>query len=340
MSEYSAAHIEVLEGSAAVRKRPGMYIGSTGERGLHTLVYEVLEPAADALLLGRASRIEIALTADGGARITHDGHLDDLPERLAGFWTPQRPGVRRLCLSLFALGPFVVNALSIRLVAEEHHDGAVIRQEYARGERVTPPTETGPSDRTATTITFHPDPEVFETVAFHYDTVAAHLDELALLNRELDFTLADERTTPPRVGRFHHPAGPADFTTRLGGDPSATLTAAAEDEPMGGTVDLALSWTGRGGIRCYANSRRTGSGTHLTGFHDGLRAALLPHMGEHALRAVLAELTAVVSVKLDDPHYEGSTREVLGNHPVRARVAETVRRAVEAWLVEHPRTFG
>ncbi|MFK0195815.1 hypothetical protein [Kitasatospora sp. NPDC090308] len=106
------------------------------------------------------------------------------------------------------------------------------------------------------------------------------------------------------------------------------------------TVDLALSWTGRGGIRCYANSRRTGSGTHLTGFHDGLRAALLPHMGEHALRAVLAELTAVVSVKLDDPHYEGSTREVLGNHPVRARVAETVRRAVEAWLVEHPRTFG
>ncbi|WP_282205161.1 DNA topoisomerase subunit B [Kitasatospora fiedleri] len=340
MSEYSAAHIQVLEWPEVVRKRPGMYTGSTGVRGLHQLLYEALDPAADALLLGRASRIEIALTADGGVRITHDGHLDDLPERLTRFWTPQRPAVRRLHLSLFALGPSVVNALSVRLVAEEHRDGAVLRQEYARGERVTPPTETGPTDRNGTDLTFHPDPEVFETVVFHYDTVAAHLDELALLNRELDFTLTDERTTPPRVGCFHHPGGPADFTTRLGGDPAATLTAAAEDERMGGTVDLALSWTGRGGIRCYANSRRTSGGTHLEGFHDGLRAALLPYPGEHALRAALAELTAVVSVKLDDPHYEGSTHETLGNHPVRARVAETVRRAVEAWLVEHPRTFG
>ncbi|MFC8716831.1 DNA gyrase subunit B [Kitasatospora sp. NPDC057198] len=337
MTEYNAAHIQVLEGAAAVRRRPGMYIGSTGARGLHHLLYEALDPAADAVLQGRASRIEVTLTADGGARISHDGRPDDnLPEQLTRFWTPPRQTGLRVHLTRFGTGLFVVSALSVRLEAVEHRDGLAVHHTYARGELLTPPTETGATDRTGTTITFHPDPEIFETVAFDYSTLADQLRELALLNRELDFTLVDERAAPPRTERFHHLAGLVDFTTRLGGDPADTLTVEAEDDRMGGTLDIALSWTGRGGVHCYANSLRTSDGTHLTGFRAGLRAALLPRLGRHALRTLFGELTAVVSVKLDDPDYRGCIRETLGNHPVHACTAEAVQHAVEAWLAEHP----
>ncbi|MFB7948075.1 DNA gyrase subunit B [Kitasatospora phosalacinea] len=330
MTEYSAVHIQVLEGLEAVRKRPGMYVGSTGERGLHDLLYEALAPAAEAVLLGRASRIDVALTADGGARVAHDGRPEDeLPRRLTTCWTPPPPTGSRVSVSFFAVDLFVVNALSTRLTVVEHRDGVAVHHAYARGELADGPTETGPTDRTGTAITFHPDPEIFETTSFDHDTVAERLHELAFLNRELDITLTDERTTPPRTERFHHPAGLADFTTHLGGDPTATLTVETTDEHMGGTLDVALSWTGHGGVRCYANSRRTGGGTHLEGFRDGLTAALnrpdLP-----------AGLTAVVSVKLDDPNYLGCTRDMLANHPVRARTAAAVHRAVEAWLAEHP----
>ncbi|GLW55778.1 hypothetical protein [Kitasatospora phosalacinea] len=330
MTEYSAAHIQVLEGLEAVRKRPGMYIGSTGERGLHHLLYEALDPAADAVLLGLASRLDVTLTADGGARIAHDGRPEDeLPQRLTTCWTPPRPHGSRISVSFFAVGLFVVNALSVRLTAVEHRDGVTVHHAYARGELLTGPTETGPTDRTGTVITFHPDPEVFETLSFDHDTVAGRLHELAFLNRELDITLTDERTTPPRTERFHHPAGLRDFTTHLGGDPADTLGLTTTDEEMGGTLDVALSWTGHGGVRGYANSRRTGEGTHLQGFRDGLAAAL--HRPD-----LPPELTAVVSVKLDDPHYEGCIRDVLANHPVHARTATAVQRAVETWMTQHP----
>ncbi|MFD7731384.1 DNA gyrase subunit B [Kitasatospora phosalacinea] len=330
MTGYNAAHIQVLEGPEAVRKRPGMYIGSTGERGLHQLLYEVLAPAADAVLLGLASRIDVTLTADGGARVAHDGRCDgDLPEQLTRLWTPPHQAGPRVSVSFFSVGLFVVNALSTRLTALEHRDGVTVHHAYASGELTDGPTETGPTDRTGTTITFRPDPEIFETTSFDYDTVAERLRELAFLNRELDITLTDERTAPPRAERFHHPAGLADFTTHLGGNPAEILSLTTTDEEMGGTLDVTLSWSGHGGVRGYANSRRTGGGTHLEGFRDGLTAALnrpdLP-----------AGLTAVVSVKLDDPNYQGCIRDVLGNHPVHACTAEAVQRAVETWLAEHP----
>ncbi|MGW4697454.1 DNA gyrase subunit B [Kitasatospora cineracea] len=327
MSEYDAAHIQVLEWPEAVRKRPGMYIGSTGERGLHHMAQEVLEGAANEVLSGRASRVEVVLTADGGVRVSHDGvQQADLARALTVLPTCWDGPSGRKLLAWAASCPAVVNALSVRLVAEEHRDGVTRRQEYARGRLLTPPTVTGPSDRTGTTVVFHPDPEVFGTTALDAGALVDHLRELALLNRALDFTLTDERTTPHRTERLHHPAGLVDFSTRLGGDPAATLTVEATDERMGGTLDLALSWTGGGGLHGYANSRRTDEqhSTHLLGFRDGLAAAL----GRSELPA---GLTAVVSVKLDAPEFNGATRRRLDNGAVRPCVAAAVRHAVEAW---------
>ncbi|MFC8716832.1 DNA gyrase subunit B [Kitasatospora sp. NPDC057198] len=330
MSAYDAGAIVVLEWPESVRKRPGMYIGSVDERGLHHMVCETVESAANEVLSGRATRVEVALTADGGVRVAHDGvHPYDLAQVLTTLpagWPAGHEDRRRIAWG--GTLPAVVNALSARLVAEERRDGVPARQEYARGERIVPSAGEDLADGTA--ITFHPDPEIFETVAFDYPTLVEHLRELALLNRELDITLTDERTTPPRTERLHHPAGPVDFTTRLGGDPADTLTLRTTDERMHGTLELALSWTGGGGVHCYANSRPTDGGAHLAGFHDGLAAAL-------GRPDPPAGLTAVVSVKLDRLDLEGATRRTLGNAPVRACVAEAVRRAVTDRLVARPR---
>ncbi|MFJ5886371.1 DNA gyrase subunit B [Kitasatospora cineracea] len=325
MSEYNAVHIQVLEWPEAVRKRPGMYIGSTGERGLHHMAQEVLQAAANEVLSGRASRVEAVLTADSGLRVSHDGARQaDLTRALTVLPTCWDGPRGRELIAWGASCLAVVNALSVRLVAEEHRDGTTVRQEYVRGGLLVPPTVTGPTDRTGTTVTFHPDPEVFGTAAFDADALVGHLRELALLNRALDIVLTDERSTPPRTERLHHPAGLVDFTTRLGGDPAATLTVEAADERMGGTLDLALCWTGGGGLHGFANSRRTDEqhSTHLLGFRDGLAAAL----GRSGLPA---GLTAVVSVKLDAPEFGGATRRRLDNGPVRAGVAAAVRQAVE-----------
>lgn len=338
MSDYSAVHIQVLEGLEAVRKRPGMYVGSTDERGLHVLLHEVLEPAADAVLHGRASTVEVTLLADGGVRIAHDGsHGGDLAERLTRPWVAAGPVGSRISLSWFSVGLGVVNALTERLLVEERRAGATIRHEYARGRQLTPPTEVGPAGETATVITFRPDPEVFSTTRFSYSALADRFRELAFLNRDLDLVLIDERRSAPRTERFRSPGGTADFTAFLGGDPSDTVLVERTDERMGGALEVAVSWSGGGGLHCFANSRRSSDGSHLSGLRDGLRAALLPLTGRRALRTVLAGLTAVVSVKLDAPDYEGCTRERLGNLPVRACVAEAVQQAVAAWLAEHPR---
>ncbi|GLW73335.1 hypothetical protein Kpho02_56340 [Kitasatospora phosalacinea] len=332
MSEYDASAIVVLEWPESVRKRPGMYIGSIGERGLHTIVHDTVEAAANEVLSGRATRVDVALTADGGVRVGHDGtHPLDLTRVLTVIAAGYGCGLDRRQIAWGGTCLAVTNALSTRLEVREQRDGTTVHHAYARGERITPPVDSGPVD--GTVITFHPDPEIFETVALRYHLLADHLRELALLNRELDFTLTDERSTPPRTERFHHPAGLVDFTTRLGGDPAETLTVETEDDRMGGTLDLALSWTGGGGVHCYANSRPLDGGTQLVGFREGLAAAL----GRADLPDGLIEgLTAVLSVKLDELELEGATLRTLGNTPARACTAEAVQRAVEAWLAEHP----
>lgn len=217
---YDATVIVVLTGPEAVRKRPGMYIGSVGERGLHHLVFEAAEWALEEVIGGAGGRVVVTLTADGGVRIDHDGEAlpvdhdgggDSLRTRLTVIGGRARPAGRRSLDGGFAthgLGLSVVNALSSRLTAEVRRDGARWVLEYERGEEVAPPTRSGPAGDTGTVITFRPDAEVFEALEFSFDTLVGHFREVASLNRELDITLADDRDPgEPRADRLHFPGG-------------------------------------------------------------------------------------------------------------------------------------
>ncbi|MFD5326871.1 ATP-binding protein [Streptomyces sp. NPDC127092] len=360
---YDASMIVVFEGLEAVRKRPGMYIGSVGERGLHHLVLEAAERALNEILGGTASRVEITLTADGGVRVADDGtglavgyagHDDGPPleTRLTELWGGTPPADRRLLSGgIFGMGLAVVNALSSRLTAEVRRDGACWVMEYEQGVPVGRPAHTGPADAGGTVITFRPDPEIFETLEFSFDTLAARFRELSFLNRTLDITLTDDRDPEaPRAVRFRFPGGPRDYIA----EQSAPLHPDVigferEYAEMEGTVEVAFRWCDSRDerIASYANSLpTTGGGTHELGFRHGLAAALTAYAREQQMLGpsdpdftpsrLGAGLTAVVSVKLDRPEFEGATRDRLGNGPVRACVTEAVREHLTAWLRANP----
>ncbi|MFJ1709937.1 ATP-binding protein [Kitasatospora sp. NPDC088346] len=360
---YDASAIVVLEGLEAVRKRPGMYIGSVGERGLRHLVFEVAERALDEVLGGTASRVEIILTADGGVRVAddgtglpveHAGHSDGpaLETRLTVLCCGAQPADRRfLYAGYFGVGLAVVNALSGRLTAEVRRDGARWVLEYERGVAVAAPTRTGPADGSGTAITFRPDAEIFETLEFSFHALAERFRELAFLNRELDITLTDDRDpAAPQAVRFRFPGGPSDHSAEQSSSLHPDVIAfEREYAEMEGTVEVALRWcaSGEERVASYANSRpTTGGGTHELGFRDGLAAAVNAYAREQQLLTpsdldfiptqLGAGLTAVVSVKLDYPEFEGATRDRLGNGPVRACVAEAVREHLTAWLHANP----
>ncbi|MFF7993304.1 ATP-binding protein [Kitasatospora xanthocidica] len=363
---YDASRIVVLEGLEAVRKRPGMYIGSVGQRGLHHLVFEAAERALEEVLDGTAGRVEITLTADGGVRVAddgaglsvehagHTGHGDgpSLENQLTVLGCGVRPVNRRSLSGGFSsLGLAVVNALSGRLTAEVRRDGARWVLEYERGVAVAAPTRTGAADGSGTTITLRPDPEIFDTLEFSFDALAERFRELAFLNRDLDTTLTDDRgPAAPRAVRFRFPGGLKDHIAEQGDPLHPDVIAFEREYPdMGGTVEVALRWcdSPEERVTSYANSRPTaGGGTHELGFRDGLAAALTAHAREHRLLApsdpdftpaqLGAGLAAIVSVKLDRPEFEGATRDRLGNRPVRARVAEAVREHLTAWLHANP----
>ncbi|MEU0403766.1 ATP-binding protein [Streptomyces sp. NPDC006197] len=360
---YDASTIVVLQGLEAVRKRPGMYIGSVGERGLHHLVLEATERALNEILGGTASSVEIALTADGGVRVTddgtglavgHAGHTDDPPleTRLTELWWGAPPADRHsLFGGYFGVGLAVVNALSSRLTAEVRRDGAHWVLEYEQGVPVGVPARTGPADGSGTVITFRPDAEIFETLKFSFDTLTERFRELAFLNRELDITLIDDRDPEaPRAVRFRFPGGPRDYIAEQGAPLHPDVIGfEREYSEMEGTVEVALRWcdSREERIASYANSLpTTGGGTHELGFRDGLAAALTGYAREQQLLSpsdpdftptqLGAGLTAVVSVKLDRSEFEGATRDRLGNGPVRAFVAEAVQEHLTAWLRANP----
>jgi len=371
---YDASAITVLEGLEAVRKRPGMYIGSTGERGLHHLVYEVVDNSVDEALAGVCSAIEVTLLADGGVRVVDDGR--GIPVDLHP--AENRPAVEVVLTVLHAGGKFggsgyavsgglhgvglsVVNALSSRLQVEVRRQGSVWRQEYGDGVPQGPLERGEDASSTGTIVTFWPNPGIFESVSFDFETLRTRFQQVAFLNRGLRITLMDERPshvdedgTAP-VSDFRFDGGLVDYVRHLNASRRSevvhndVITFESEDLPRRLSVEIAMQWTAgfAESVHTYANTINT----HEGGTHEeGFRAALTTLMNEYARdKAILKEkdenltgediregLTAVVSIKLGEPQFEGQTKTKLGNTEAKAFVQRVVRQHLADWLDSHP----
>ena len=363
MAEYSARSISVLKGLDGVRKRPAMYIGSTDVRGLHHLVWEVVDNAVDEHLAGHAKRITVRLLADGGVEVTDDGRgipVDRHP-------TEKRPAVEVALTTLHAGGKFdqqayavsgglhgvgvsVVNALSTRTEVEVVRDGARHTAAFERGRTVEPlAKQRGKRTGTGTTVRFWADPDIFETTTVAYDTVAQRLHETALLNPGLALTIADDRDG--RSETFRSKRGLADLVDELlGGAPALVPTITLSDtreidgRPM--AIDVALTWSEGfhdDRVRSYVNVVRTADGgTHEEGLRRALTATLNRFGREsRALNAkdpnltgddVREGLVAVVSIKLPDPQFEGQTKGRLGSTVARSYAEQVVGEGLARWL--------
>ncbi len=363
MAEYSARSISVLKGLDGVRKRPAMYIGSTDVRGLHHLVWEVVDNAVDEHLAGHARRIAVRLLADGGVEVTDDGRgipVDRHP-------TEKRSAVEVALTTLHAGGKFdqqayavsgglhgvgvsVVNALSTRTEVEVVRDGARHTAAFERGRTVEPLVkQRGRRTGTGTTVRFWADPGIFETVTVSYDTVATRLRETALLNPGLVLTISDDRDG--RSETFRSKRGLADLVDELLGGaeaivPTITLADTREVDGRPMALDVALTWTERfhdDRVRSYVNVVRTADGgTHEEGLRRALTATLNRFGREsRALSAKDANLTgddvreglvAVVSIKLPDPQFEGQTKGRLGSTAARSYTEQVVGEGLARWL--------
>jgi DNA gyrase subunit B len=364
-SSYSAKDITVLEGLEAVRKRPGMYIGSTGPRGLHHLVYEVVDNSVDEAIAGHAKRVTVTLHPDNSCTVVDDGR---------GIPVERHPKIRKpaaevVLTTLHAGGKFgdgggykvsgglhgvgvsVVNALSERLDLEIWRDGAVWTQSYERGKPLAKFKKGRGVKTTGTTITFLPDMEIFgDEIEFDFETLAERLRETAFLTRGLKVELIDERGAGERV-EFQYKGGIADFVRHLNEskDPLHRKIAFFEGETKEGQVEVAMQWNAsyQESIFSFANNINTHEGgTHLSGFRSALtrtlnavarNRGLLKDNDENLSGEDVREgLTAVVSVKLADPQFEGQTKTKLGNPPIEGLVKEVVNRSLGEFLEENP----
>ncbi len=372
---YDARSITVLEGLEAVRKRPGMYIGSTGERGLHHLVYEVVDNAVDEALAGYCDRIDVTLLPDGGVRVIDNGRgipVDEHP-------VEKRPAVEVVLTMLHAGGKFdgqsyavsgglhgvgvsVVNALSTRLEVEIRLDGHVWRQRYERSHPVTPLSRDEPTDETGTTITFWPDPTIFETTVWDWETLSRRLQEMAFLNRDLEINLTDERpdhaTTAedgdpaePRTVRYRYAGGIADFVRHLNAskEPVHATVIDFGEEGAGISAEIAMQWNGSysESVHTFANTINTAEGgTHEEGFRAALTTIVNRYAREQKLlrdkddnltgEDVREGLAAIVHVKLADPQFEGQTKTKLGNTEAKSFVQKAVNDHLRDWFERNP----
>ena len=363
---YDAAAITVLEGLEAVRKRPGMYIGSTALRGLHHLVHEVVDNSVDEAMAGHCTLVDVVLRPDGSCTVTDDGRgipvsaMEDQEGRsaLEVVLTVLHAGGKfggdgyKVSGGLHGVGISVVNALSERLTAEVRRDGRLWAQHYARGVPDGPIEDVGSADDTGTCIRFKPDPEIFEETDFDYDTLATRFRETAFLTPGLRITLTDERGER-REDSFHFEGGLTDFVRHLNStkDPLHGDIIAIASEGAEGQVDIAMQWTSgfTEAVFTFANNINTHEGgTHLTGF----RTALTRCINDYArAKGLLKEkddnlegndaregLTAIVSVKLRDPQFEGQTKTKLGNSEFAGFVATAVHQRLAEFLEENPQT--
>jgi DNA gyrase subunit B len=361
-SDYNAESIQVLEGLDPVRRRPGMFIGSTDGRGLHHLVWEVVDNSIDEAMAGHATHVEVRVLEDGSVRVTDDGRGVPVGRHPSGkdaleiVHTVLHAGSKfggggyKVSGGLHGVGVSVVNALSESLRVESARDGSVWSQEYARGVPTTPVRKVGPQgDRKGTTTTFKADPEVFETVEFSFDTIAQRLRESAYLNKGLWIRLLDDRADRERS--FYFEGGLISFVRHLNKNKEALHARPIYVERREGSssIEVALQYNDSyaENVFSFANNINTvDGGTHLTGF----RAALTRSLNDYARRAGILKdadanlsgddvregLTAVVSVKLVDPQFEGQTKAKLGNAEIKGPVEAAVAEGVGQYLDENP----
>jgi DNA gyrase subunit B len=361
---YDAQDITVLEGLEAVRKRPGMYIGSTGMRGLHHLVYEVVDNSVDEALAGHATAVDVTIHPDNSVTVVDDGR--GIP--VATMEKEGRPAIEIVMTVLHAGGKFgdgggykvsgglhgvgvsVVNALSETVRAEVRRDGHVWVQEYDRGVPRYDLKQGEATDETGTTITFLPDDDVFETLAFDFSILEQRLRETAFLTRGLRITLTDERSGGHQV-EFQYDGGIEDFVRYLndGKDPVHKKVVFFDGESEEGGVEVALQWNSsyQESVFSFANNINTHEGgSHLSGFRSALTRTLNRYAREKGElkekddnlsgEDVREGLTAVISAKLADPQFEGQTKTKLGNPGMEGFVASIVNQKLAEFLEENP----
>ena len=363
-TNYDAGDITVLEGLEAVRRRPGMYIGSTGPRGLHHLVYELVDNSVDEALAGYCDRVEVVLNPDGSctesdngrgipvAAMADQGGKSALEVVLTVLHAGGKFGGEGYKVSggLHGVGSSVVNALSESLVAQVRRDGGIFEQRYEIGEPLGPIERIGDTDETGTTISFMPDPNIFEEPDFDFETLSQRLRETAFLTRGLHVRLVDRRGEGREV-EYHFEGGISDFVSHLNEsrDPVHRDVIYLESEAPEGTLEVALQWTGAysEAVYTFANNINTHEGgSHLTGF----RTALTRTINDYArAKGLLKEkddnlegpdtregLTAIISVKLREPQFEGQTKTKLGNSEITGFVNAAVTQRLAEYLEEHP----
>lgn len=377
VQNYSADSIQVLEGLEAVRKRPSMYIGDIGERGLHHLVYEVVDNSIDEALAGFCTDIEVTINHDNSITVEDNGrgiptgmHEKEKRSALEVVLTVLHAGGKfskdsyKVSGGLHGVGVSCVNALSDYLKAQIYREGKVFVQEYSKGKPLYPVKTVGEADRTGTIITFHPDPEIFTvTTVYDYDTLASRLRELSYLNKGIRLTLTDMRKPVEnrddfnvtadgyRQDVFYSEYGLREFVKYLdGGAETLTPEPICLETNKIIPIEIALQYnTGfKETIQSYVNNINTiEGGTHLTGFKRGLTTTLNKYADKNGFLSKLKfkleasdfreGLTAVISVKVAEPQFEGQTKTKLGNSEVDAAVSQATSAALENYLEENPR---
>ena len=368
-NDYGASNIQVLEGLEAVRKRPAMYIGDVGVRGLHHLVYEVVDNSIDEALAGHCNVIDVWINEDNSITVKDDGrgipvdfHEKEQRSALEVVMTVLHAGGKfdkdtyKVSGGLHGVGVSCVNALSIKLTAEVHRDGKKYIQEYSKGIPAFPVKEIGTTDDRGTIVTFMPDDSIFEESVYNYDTLANRMRELSYLNKGIRISMTDKRVTDeegehPRE-EFYSEGGLKEFVTFLDGNRNQIIDDVIymDGEKSGIPVEVAMvnNDTYSENIHAYVNNINTHEGgTHLAGFRRGLTNTLKKFADDSGMLQKLKfeisgddfreGLTAVVSVKVQEPQFEGQTKTKLGNREVTAPVSQSVSEMLQNYLEEHPK---
>ncbi len=373
-NDYDGGEIKILEGLEAVRKRPGMYIGSTSASGLHHLVWEIVDNSVDEAMAGFCTEIQVTVHADNSITVVDNGRgipVDEHPIKkiptLEVVMTILHAGGKfdnsayKVSGGLHGVGISVVNALSKRVVVQVRRDGSVYEMEFSRGKTVKKMEVVGTSDSTGTTVNFWPDDEIFETCVYDFDTLHNRLQETAFLNKNLKIVLTDEREATPHVEEFCYEGGIIDFVKFLNdgkdvpeafkepiyiegkSDPDAPVTKMGE-------VEVSLQWNAGYGenVMSFANDIYTPEGgMHLEGFRTALTRVINDYARKQNLLKekdanlsgddVREGLSAVISVKLPDPQFEGQTKAKLGSSYMRALTLKIVTDGLTDYLEEHPK---